>query len=50
MSSTGGHRPSPGAAHYGASKATLEALTRSWAVELAADGMILTVDGGLELV
>lgn len=37
VSSTYGHRPIPGAAHYGASKSALEHLTRSWAVELAAD-------------
>lgn len=35
VSSTYGHRPGPGVSHYGASKAALEALTRSWAVELA---------------
>ncbi|HZD69084.1 MAG TPA: SDR family oxidoreductase [Actinomycetes bacterium] len=40
VSSTFGHRPAPpGAAHYGASKAALEALTRSWAVELALVGI-----------
>ena len=39
ISSTYGHRPIPGAAHYGASKAALEQLTRSWALELAADGI-----------
>jgi NAD(P)-dependent dehydrogenase (short-subunit alcohol dehydrogenase family) len=39
VSSTYGHRPNPGAAHYGASKAALEQLTRTWAVELAADGI-----------
>ncbi|WP_411057861.1 SDR family NAD(P)-dependent oxidoreductase [Streptomyces sp. E11-3] len=39
VSSTYGHRPMPGAAHYAASKAALEQLTRSWAVELAADGI-----------
>jgi NAD(P)-dependent dehydrogenase (short-subunit alcohol dehydrogenase family) len=37
VSSTYGHRPLPGAAHYAASKAALEQLTRSWAVEPAAD-------------
>jgi NAD(P)-dependent dehydrogenase (short-subunit alcohol dehydrogenase family) len=38
VSSTFGHHPTPpGASHYGASKAALEALTRSWAVELATD-------------
>ncbi len=35
VSSTFGHRPIPGGAHYGASKAALESLTRSWALELA---------------
>jgi NAD(P)-dependent dehydrogenase (short-subunit alcohol dehydrogenase family) len=35
VSSTFGHRPAPGAAHYGASKAAVEQLTRSWAAELA---------------
>jgi NAD(P)-dependent dehydrogenase (short-subunit alcohol dehydrogenase family) len=40
VSSTFGHRPAPpGASHYGASKAALEALTRSWAVELAPAGI-----------
>ncbi|WP_282779854.1 MULTISPECIES: SDR family oxidoreductase [unclassified Nocardia] len=39
VSSTYGHRPIPGAAHYGASKAALEQLTRSWALELAGDGV-----------
>ena len=39
VSSTYGHRPLPGAAHYAASKAALEHLTRTWAVELAADGI-----------
>ncbi len=39
VSSTFGHRPLAGAAHYGAAKAALEALTRSWALELAPDGV-----------
>ncbi|WP_433444195.1 SDR family NAD(P)-dependent oxidoreductase [Nonomuraea sp. CA-141351] len=39
VSSTYGHRPLPGAAHYAASKAALEQLTRSWALELAAEGI-----------
>ncbi|MBP2706465.1 SDR family oxidoreductase [Microbispora sp. RL4-1S] len=39
VSSTFGHRPLPGAAHYAATKAALEQLTRSWALELAADGV-----------
>ncbi|MBZ6254100.1 SDR family oxidoreductase [Streptomyces olivaceus] len=37
VSSTFGHRPIPQASHYGASKAAVEALTRSWALELAPD-------------
>jgi NAD(P)-dependent dehydrogenase (short-subunit alcohol dehydrogenase family) len=37
ISSTFGHRPAAGASHYGASKAALEQLTRSWALELAPD-------------
>jgi NAD(P)-dependent dehydrogenase (short-subunit alcohol dehydrogenase family) len=39
ISSTFGHRPAAGFAHYGASKSALEQLTRSWALELAADGV-----------
>lgn len=40
VSSTFGHRPAPpGASHYGASKAALEALTRGWAIELAPLGI-----------
>jgi NAD(P)-dependent dehydrogenase (short-subunit alcohol dehydrogenase family) len=40
VSSTFGHRPAPpGAASYAASKAALEALTRSWAVETAVLGI-----------
>jgi NAD(P)-dependent dehydrogenase (short-subunit alcohol dehydrogenase family) len=39
VSSTYGHRPLPGAAHYAASKAAVEQLTRSWALELASDGI-----------
>jgi NAD(P)-dependent dehydrogenase (short-subunit alcohol dehydrogenase family) len=39
VSSTYGHRPLPGAAHYAASKAAVEQLTRSWALELAPDGV-----------
>jgi NAD(P)-dependent dehydrogenase (short-subunit alcohol dehydrogenase family) len=39
ISSTYGHRPLPHAAHYAASKAAIEQLTRSWALELAADGV-----------
>ncbi|MBX9389288.1 SDR family NAD(P)-dependent oxidoreductase [Streptomonospora nanhaiensis] len=39
VSSTYGHRPLPGAAHYAASKAAVEQLTRSWAAELAPEGV-----------
>src|SRR5580692_990466 len=39
ISSASGHKPSPGAAHYGASKAAIESLTRSWAIELAPHGV-----------
>ncbi|MCZ7417253.1 SDR family NAD(P)-dependent oxidoreductase [Streptomyces sp. WMMC897] len=39
VSSTFGHRPAPGAGYYGASKAALESLTRSWALELATEGV-----------
>ncbi|MFC4533049.1 SDR family NAD(P)-dependent oxidoreductase [Sphaerisporangium dianthi] len=39
VSSTYGHRPLPGAAHYSASKAALEQLTRSWALELSPGGI-----------
>ncbi len=35
VSSTFGHKPSPNIAHYAASKAALEQLTRCWALELA---------------
>lgn len=39
VSSTYGHRPAAGFAHYGATKSALEQLTRSWALELAVDGV-----------
>ncbi|TLW91751.1 SDR family oxidoreductase [Saccharomonospora piscinae] len=39
VSSVLGHRPAPGAGHYGASKAALDQLTRTWALEVAADGI-----------
>ena len=39
ISSSAGHKPSPGAAHYGATKAAIESLTRSWALELAPHGV-----------
>ncbi|SOD63935.1 NAD(P)-dependent dehydrogenase, short-chain alcohol dehydrogenase family [Streptomyces zhaozhouensis] len=39
VSSVHGQRPSAGAAHYGASKAALDHLTRTWALELAPAGI-----------
>jgi NAD(P)-dependent dehydrogenase (short-subunit alcohol dehydrogenase family) len=39
VSSTYGHRPLPGAAHYAAAKGAVEQLTRSWALELASAGV-----------
>jgi NAD(P)-dependent dehydrogenase (short-subunit alcohol dehydrogenase family) len=39
ISSAAGHKPSPGGAHYAASKAAVESLTRSWALELAPHGV-----------
>jgi NAD(P)-dependent dehydrogenase (short-subunit alcohol dehydrogenase family) len=39
ISSAAGHKPAPGGSHYGASKAALESLTKSWALELAPDGV-----------
>ncbi|MFJ7947780.1 SDR family NAD(P)-dependent oxidoreductase [Streptomyces sp. NPDC096354] len=39
VSSTFGHRPIAHASHYGASKAAIEQLTRSWALELAPDNI-----------
>lgn len=39
VSSTFGHKPAAGVSHYGASKAALEHLTRSWALELASSGV-----------
>ncbi|WP_019813750.1 SDR family NAD(P)-dependent oxidoreductase, partial [Saccharomonospora saliphila] len=39
VSSVLGQRPAPGAGHYGASKAAVDALTRSWALELAETGV-----------
>jgi NAD(P)-dependent dehydrogenase (short-subunit alcohol dehydrogenase family) len=39
VGSAAGHKPSPGGAHYGATKAAVESLTRSWALELAPVGV-----------
>ena len=39
VSSTFGHRPLPGGSHYAASKSAIEMLTRSWALELAAENV-----------
>ncbi|WP_394830429.1 SDR family oxidoreductase [Pendulispora rubella] len=39
ISSAAGHMPAPKAAHYAATKAALESLTRSWALELAPHGV-----------
>ncbi|WP_336207040.1 SDR family NAD(P)-dependent oxidoreductase [Nonomuraea sp. LPB2021202275-12-8] len=39
VSSTFGHRPLAGGSHYAASKAAVEQLTRSWALELAPEGI-----------
>ena len=39
ISSAAGHKAAPGAAIYGATKAAVESLTRSWALELAPHGV-----------
>ncbi|MFI9612033.1 SDR family NAD(P)-dependent oxidoreductase [Streptomyces sp. NPDC052023] len=39
VSSTYGHRPLAGGAHYAATKSALEQLTRSWPLERARDGV-----------
>ena len=39
ISSAAGHKPAPNASLYGATKAALESLTRSWALELAPVGV-----------
>lgn len=39
VSSTYGHRPLAGGAHYAATKSAMEQLTRSWALEVAAEGV-----------
>lgn len=41
-----GTKPSPGLSHYGASKAALDYLTRTWAVELAPDIRVNAVSPG----
>lgn len=44
----GGVLPLPGAAHYAAFKASLEPLARSWALELAGDGIRVDDFTGVE--
>jgi NAD(P)-dependent dehydrogenase (short-subunit alcohol dehydrogenase family) len=39
ISSAAGHKAVPGGAHYAATKAAVESLTRSWALELAPHGI-----------
>lgn len=39
IGSAAGHKPVPGGSIYGATKAALESLTRSWALELAPVGV-----------
>jgi NAD(P)-dependent dehydrogenase (short-subunit alcohol dehydrogenase family) len=39
ISSAAGHKPAPGGGHYAASKAAVESLTQSWALELAPHGV-----------
>ena len=39
ISSAAGHKAVPGGSHYGATKAAVESLTRSWALELAPAGV-----------
>ncbi len=48
LSSLGSHRAIPNYAFIGASKAALEALVRSWSLELAADGInVNTISAGV---
>ncbi|WP_261905441.1 SDR family NAD(P)-dependent oxidoreductase [Vibrio fortis] len=46
ISSTIGHMPAPNLSHYGASKAAVEYLTQSWALELAPDIRVNAVAPG----
>ncbi|MGF1699572.1 SDR family oxidoreductase [Photobacterium makurazakiensis] len=46
ISSTIGHMPAPSLSHYGASKAAVEYLTKSWALELAPDIRVNAVAPG----
>jgi NAD(P)-dependent dehydrogenase (short-subunit alcohol dehydrogenase family) len=39
LSSAAGHKAAPGGSHYAATKAAVESLTKSWAVELAPHGI-----------
>jgi len=39
ISSAAGHKPAPGGSIYAATKAAVESLTRSWALELAPEGV-----------
>ena len=43
VSSTFGAKPAPEIGHYGATKAALEQLSRSWALEVAGDGVRVNV-------
>lgn len=43
IGSAAGHRPAPGGSIYGATKAAVESLTRSWALELAPLGIRVNV-------
>jgi NAD(P)-dependent dehydrogenase (short-subunit alcohol dehydrogenase family) len=43
IGSAAGHKPVPGGAHYGATKAAVESLSKSWALELAPHGVRVNV-------
>jgi NAD(P)-dependent dehydrogenase (short-subunit alcohol dehydrogenase family) len=43
LGSAAGHKPVPGGAHYGATKAAVESLSKSWALELAPHGVRVNV-------